>query len=271
MLKFTTKGNPICKIEGGKFNNQYISSSSTGFEDNKNTFNYFKLPKNYDGQFIPIPNPKAQRTIYYIFGPSGSGKSTMCKTIVKEWKKQNKSDAVFLMSAKNEDDSLDDVKPLRIKIDETLIESPLEIEDFKKSLVIFDDYDCITNKKIKDSVVKFLDQCLELGRSMNITVLCTFHLASDRGATKKVLNECNNIIFFPSCGSFYGIKYILEHYVGCDKEIIKRIKKTSSRWVCVYKNAPQCVLSEKEIYTIKDDSDDDDDLDKIGAMMDNDK
>jgi hypothetical protein len=47
-----------------------------------------------------------------------------------------------------------------------------------------------------------------------------------------------------------SLKYLLESYLGLDKEQIQKIKSTPSRWVTVIKTYPQVVLTEKEIYTI---------------------
>ena len=46
-----------------------------------------------------------------------------------------------------DDESLDSVKPLRIQLDESLIEDPIDIKEFADSVVLFDDIDVIPDKK----------------------------------------------------------------------------------------------------------------------------
>ena len=46
------------------------------------------------------------------------------------------------------------------------------------------------------------------------------------------------------------MKYLLDQYLGLDKEQIKRIKKLDSRWVTIMKSYPMIVLSEKEAYVL---------------------
>jgi hypothetical protein len=43
---------------------------------------------------------------------------------------------------------------------------------------------------------------------------------------------------------------VLENYLGVDKNDIKKIKSTKSRWACVFKNFPQAVICEKNIFML---------------------
>ena len=61
-----------------------------------------------------------------VTGASGSGKSTFTRKIVKEYKKIWKDREVYLFSALNEDESLDEIKPKRFRIDDRLVSNPFE-------------------------------------------------------------------------------------------------------------------------------------------------
>ena len=45
-----------------------------------------------------------------------------------------------------------DEKIKRFKLDSSLHEDPIDVEDLKESCVIFDDTDCIADKKIRQAV-----------------------------------------------------------------------------------------------------------------------
>jgi hypothetical protein len=45
---------------------------------------------------------------------------------------------------------------------------------------------------------------------------------------------------------------MLTEYVGFDKDDIKMIKKMKTRWCCIYKNYPQVVMTEKDIWILAD-------------------
>ena len=63
--------------------------------------------------------------------------------------KKNKDKEIYMFSSLKEDPSLDSVKPKRFTIDETLWKDPIEAEELKDSVCIFDDIDVISDRKIK--------------------------------------------------------------------------------------------------------------------------
>ncbi|MFM6267246.1 MAG: ATPase/DNA packaging protein, partial [Dolichospermum sp.] len=54
----------------------------------------------------------------YITGPSGSGKSTYTRKYLEQYVKKFKGRPIYLFSSLPSDESLDKVKPKRIKLDE---------------------------------------------------------------------------------------------------------------------------------------------------------
>ena len=154
-----------------------------------------------------------------------------------------------------EDISLDSIKPKRVKLNDELHTDPIDVGEFADSCVIFDDTDCINDKKVRNAVCSILDQCLEVGRHFRITVLITFHLPSDRQATRKMLNECAYFVYFPQSSSS-KIKYVLSNYLDIDEKMIRYFKRLNSRWVCIRKNFPMCFVSEHSCGLLNADSDD---------------
>jgi hypothetical protein len=65
-----------------------------------------------------------------------------------------------LFSSLPDDESLDSVKPKRVILDDSLIDDPIDIKEFADSVIIFDDVDVLTNKKIRDEVYKIMNQGL---------------------------------------------------------------------------------------------------------------
>ena len=144
----------------------------------------------------------------------------------------------------------------RFKLDKSVYEDPIDVEYLKESCVIFDDTDCIADKKIRQAVITLLDQCLEVGRHWKLTVLITFHLASDKHTTRKMLNESQYYVFFPH--SFTkSVKYVLQNYFDIDDKMIKHFKRLNSRYVLIRKNFPAAWASEHELGLLNADSSDD--------------
>jgi predicted AAA+ superfamily ATPase len=150
MLNLANIGRPLCKIDGGKYKNYVISFSEAFAEEegeDKVLKEFKQLKIANDSKFQQIPDTTKAREIIYITGPSGSGKSTYTRKFLEQYKKKFKNNPIYLFSALPEDESLDDIKPKRIVLDETLISDPISVEDFSNCVVIFDDIDVISNKK----------------------------------------------------------------------------------------------------------------------------
>lgn len=243
MLNLNKVGRNLCIINGGKYKNKLVSVS----EEEDDTIKQFKSMKLTDGKFQQIPNLDTERECGFITGPSGSGKSTYIYNYLVEYKKRKPKNEVYLFSILNEDKSLDAIKPLRVKIDDNLKE--FDIENFRDSMVIFDDTDVISNKNHKAYVNAIRDKILQIGRHSNIDCLITSHIPSGHDL-KMVLNECSFVVYFPSSGQVRQINYMLINYVGLDLKQIALIKSLKSRWACVFKNYPQICLTEKTIFLL---------------------
>ena len=97
---------------------------------------------------FPIPQKFSERI--YVPAPSGSGKSTFIGMYINELtKKYGKNRKIFIFSRVEKDEPLDQFgkRVIRIPLDQNYFdENPLQIEDFKKSIIVFDDIDTILNK-----------------------------------------------------------------------------------------------------------------------------
>jgi hypothetical protein len=204
-----------------------------------------------DQNFQQIPNITTERQILYITGASGSGKSYFAKKFIDQYKQIYPKREIYLFSSLTDDSSIDKIKNLRrIKLTSEFLHDDIEAKDFKDSLVIFDDTDCIVDKKMKIKINGILNMILETGRHFNISCIYTSHVACAGNDTKRILNEAHSITIFPHGLGGRSMKYLLENYLGLDKEQVKRIKKLGSRWVSILKTFPMIVLSEKEAFVM---------------------
>jgi len=240
-------------ISNDKLNKKIISITDEDDEnDVKKPFTEMHLT---EGRFQMIPNMKLDRGVHYVCGPSGSGKSYFCVNYINQYIKKYKKANIYLLSSLDTDDTIDRISNLqRLKIDDSIVENPLKIDEFSEhDVIIFDDIDVIGNKALRGAVYSFLDQCLEIGRHMKLELVITNHLCTNGRDTRRVLNECHTITLYPKSGSAYGLNYLLSRYVGLDKKDIVKLKKLKSRHVTIFKHAPQFVMSEKDIYLLNND------------------
>jgi len=249
-LTFQDQGRILAKITDGKLKGDVVCVTSDEIQ------NGFKNLSLKDGQFQHMPDPNTERQILYITGASGSGKSTYTAKYTKLYKLMHKKNPVYVFSALKDDESLDVVQPKRFKITkESLLDDPIDVEDLANSLVIFDDIDCIKNKELKEEVYNILDQILETGRHFSITCIITNHLPTGGNTTRRILNECHSITYFPHSGNTGKLKKFLIDQVGISKEDYIKNRKAKSRWATIFKNYPMVNMTEKEIHILGDEDD----------------
>lgn len=199
-----------------------------------------------DGELIPLPQDDHE--MLYCGGPAGSGKSTIAAAYADQFKIKNPRSKIYLYSKKPKDKILDLLKPIRIHVNESMLD---EKPDYTKiiepnSLVIFDDIDTYQPEKLAQAVRNLRDDIIETARDpMKIKCFSTSHQLMNYNKTRDLLNEATTIFFFPKMGS-YHIKRMLKEYCGLDKEIIKKILNVPSRWVGYYKTSfPQYIIHSK--------------------------
>jgi energy-coupling factor transporter ATP-binding protein EcfA2 len=245
-------GRPICKIVGGNDNGEVLY-----LDTEANMHNAGKLKKNYysklhieDGTLQQVPDTTSERQCIMISGASGSGKSTYSNTYIKQYKNAYKKNPIYFFSVLDEDTSIDKKIVKRVNIDDSWINEPLTIEDVSNSLCVFDDIEMVKDKNIKQSLFDFINSILTTGRHTNTSIILTVHYPNNK-YIRNFLNECHCFVYFPF-GSGRATNYVLENYIGINKKDIQHIKKLNSRWCCVFKNYPQCILTEHNLFSISD-------------------
>ena len=250
-------GRPLAVVvDGGKFKGKIVSIAVND-DDKEEVTKPFKEIVLPEGKFQQIPNPDTEREILYITGPSGSGKSTYTSKYIEQWKKKHKEGDIYVFSNVKDDESIDKHKPFRIKISDNLLNDKLKAEDFADSLVIFDDIDTISDKKYREAVYSILNQILEEGRHYKTFCIMTNHLPTAGRETRRILNESHSVTYFPHSGSARQLNYLLEDYIGLHKDDIKKLKKSGSRWATIFKNYPQIAMTEKMIFKVGEEEEDD--------------
>lgn len=197
-----------------------------------------------------------ERSVEYIAGPSGSGKSTMARELIDNYLKINPRADVFIFSRTDfrTDPALKDLKVKQIKLDDRLLEKPIDItKDFAKgTLLLFDDCNTVQNEKIKKYLENLIGDILEVGRKLEIHVIITNHLIipNEKKFARTILNEIQYLTVFPKSGSSQQIRYTLKTYFGLTDKQITKILNLNSRWVKICKNYPMYVLYDHGAYTL---------------------
>ena len=248
MLNIEGDGQAICLIESKDKKRKkiiYIDDK----DESMHPFPEFQC--NSDEKLQEIYDPKVERKINYITGCSGSGKSHYASTLALQYRKQYPENDIYLFSTVKEDKVLDKIKNLmRINLNKLLENNEVKVEDFKNSLCLFDDMDSVPDKKIHKKVMSLFNEICQIGRHLNCSCIFTSHLACDGAKTRIILAEAHSVTIFPKTMQGRSRDYLLQKYIGLDKEQINKVKNLKSRHVTWIKSYPQCILSEKEIFVL---------------------
>ena len=208
-----------------------------------------------NGKFQYMFNTKNERFISYCSGQSGSGKSSWTAQIANEYRKIYPKRDIYLFSYVNDDKSIDAIKGLkRLNIQsEDFLNTELSSEDFKNSLIIFDDCDCIRDKKLKNKIKDILDKVLMTGRHYCTSCIYLSHLTCNGSDTKLVLAEAQSITVFPNTLNGRTRDYLYKSYIGLNKKQIENLKKIedNTRSLTYVKSYPSCFISDHAIVLTK--------------------
>jgi len=259
-MNFESEGTPIAIVENSndKKDRKVLSVTDNPKRIAGHCFNELVLKDQPNLKFQPIPDKQKERQIRYVCGRSGSGKSFWTRNYAEEYHKMYPKRDIFVISSLKDDPTLDKLKCIkRLKIHEpAFLAENITAEDFKDSLVIFDDTDCLQNKFLKKKIDGIFNALAETGRHFSTSVVFTSHLACNGNDTKRILNECESVTIFPTGLGGKSMKYLLDNYFGLDKEQIRKVKALNSRWVTIQKSFPMVILSEKECFVMNNDKDD---------------
>jgi hypothetical protein len=148
------------------------------------------------------------------------------------------------------DDSDDDSDVEEIK--KTDSDKPvLATNSFADCLMIFDDFENVA-EEYRDILARFKAYIIQVGREAHIDVIECLHILLNGSATRISLHESTHMVFFPTFNPPYHALEYLERYMGMKKgQRDKLIQVPTSRWLLVYKNAPNCVLTPERIVLVK--------------------
>jgi len=196
-----------------------------------------------------VLTPPSKHFSMAVFGPSGVGKSFYINQFLLQIRKKNKERPIYIFSPVNDGD-FEKVKPIYIRIDDSLLSDPLKIQEFAEGVVVFDDIESL-GKKLYAVISHFRDVCLETGRHQGIDIISVSHIIQGNTATKKIINESDLVIVFPR-SNFNAIEKLVKNYYGFGKDDIAYLKAQgrTSRAVIIKRSFPTFILSDHAIKLI---------------------
>jgi hypothetical protein len=237
----------------------YITDDNKVIKQLKHKVDALKISVDYEDdeilQHMPYQDLQNENTrqILYVSGASGSGKSYYTAGYIKEYTKMFPKNKIILFSSVLVDKKLDVFKNLiRVKLDEEFYNKKFTIDDFKDSLVIYDDCEAISNAFIQEKLTNIMNLLLTTGRHKNVFMIITSHNTTDR-SKGLILKEAHSLTIFVKTLGKEALRRVLENHFGLDMNQINTIRKLDSRWITILKTYPMSVLHEKGIYVLNND------------------
>jgi hypothetical protein len=198
------------------------------------------------GKIQPLPRADIVEKVY-VTGVSGSGKSYFSGNYIKEYKKMNPKNDIYLFSSVDEDSAFDKYNPIRIDPVEYAQDEPFDVKtDLANTLCIFDDVDTLPTN-IRKPIDVLRSHIIEIGRHSNSSILVTSHMISNYLSTRQILNEATSVTVFPKASGKYHINRYLTTHLGFNKQQIEKFHRLKSRAITLYRQYPSYIVWEKGI------------------------
>jgi hypothetical protein len=226
---------------------------------------FYRIPESEPDEKIEIMPTKHTENVY-VAGPNGSGKSWIIGRYARTFQRLFPGRTIILFCRRADDPAYDDVQREEIVLDsselaekgktieditEQIAEVSKSIKNFANSLVIFDDVDNLTDKKLLRAVHALCADLLSNGRKEGISVVYVSHVMLNSHQTRAILTEANKVYFFPQSSGTRAIGRFLKEYSGLENDQVKEILSIDdSRWVMISRVAPRYIASEKSIFLI---------------------
>jgi len=197
----------------------------------------------------------------YIAGASGVGKSSFSAQFVLEYHIKYPENKIYMYSTHQAEHAYSRL-PIEYQELKTLLpdsipppgsnspsNEPPTVQDFKNSLVLFDDVDNLQDKNLQNAVNGLQSDLLANGRKYHVSVMIIAHQLMNYKQTRNILSECYRVVFFPQSSKYHVNRY-LKTYAGIQKSDIDRIMNTRSRWICLQTTVPNIVMAEHDVFIL---------------------
>lgn len=187
----------------------------------------------------------------FIAGGTLCGKSLMASVLCNDYNSQHKKNNIIVVSSVDDTRNYNDVRVKRLvcmKVDDSLLDDPIDLERLKKSCTVFDDIEAHEDKDVVRELENMRDRCIRTGRHYDTACIVSNQTLLGSDKTKQALSNCFQVIAYPSSAGKYQLTQFLTRYMSFNKDQIQRIMNLPSRYVLINRTMPNYILSENEVF-----------------------
>jgi hypothetical protein len=212
--------------------------------------------------FVPLPGLDPNwRSTYYVAGRAGSGKSDFSAGIIRCYRRAFPDRPVYGVCATEleKDDKYGGLGIIQVPLEvfsgaasakgkkgEATGNKELDLEEefgTDGCMILFDDWDALKGRTRAD-VQHAIENILNLGRKMKISIVVTSHLLSNYTQTRGIIHEAGHCVFFPHNVMYKSLRYMLVEKLGMEEDMFQRINDEQARWVDLHTAGPKFMLTE---------------------------
>lgn len=220
---------------------------------------HIELPEGSFFEPLPTYRPEDRnalkseyRSSFYVAAPADAGKSVYASGIIARYHKIWPDNPIYGICATKlaDDRTYKDLPIKQIPLDfvrKTYGEKKglKELFGMKGCMVLCDDWDAMEKTRDRPMVLQLIQDILNLGRKMRISIIVTSHLLNNYNQTRAIIHDSEFVTVFPRHTIPNQVRMLLNKVINLDLTATNRVF-SMGRWVTVHKTYPQFMLSEKE-------------------------
>ena len=257
LLDRVSKNEPVLETSSRTIKRAYLEIQRVVNQKLKTSLEFSSKDKVY---LKPVYDTSKDRTnfILTLFASSGAGKSWMVNDLCMRNPvvQGNIAPSIHLFSSVGDDDpSYKGIKKLYGEKfvwhdPRDLQNDVLNIHSYRaKSILIFDDVDSISDKRVRQNIVQFRENLLEIARHSSLVIISTAHLFHGRIATQRLRNSSAYFVLYPR-NSPKPIDDVLDNQFNLNRhqrtDLIKKLKR-EGRAQFLHMDTPAYIINTKRV------------------------
>ena len=258
LVDLVSREEPVPEDSGRGFKRAYLAIQKVMHHKLKNELEFGPDEKVFLKPVYDSTKPRTNH-ICTLFASSGAGKSWKVNDLLMRnpCVLNNICPGIFLFSSVGDNDP--SYKPIKDfyqfkffwKDPRDLDPEDTQIRTYEeRSILIFDDINSISDRRVREKVIHFRETCLEIARHRSLGIISTEHLFHNRAKTQKLRNSSAYLCLYPR-NSPKPIDDVLENNFNLNRfernSLIKKCKR-EGRANFIHVDYPGYLVNTKRVH-----------------------
>jgi predicted AAA+ superfamily ATPase len=195
--------------------------------------------------FFPGKNRRdsIQNDVIVITGGKGLGKTTLAKYIAKLYHRFNPDDKIILLTGISNTKFPSYVK--MIDLNNLAPDEDININMFKDSLVIFDDWENHPDPELQSFLNRLVNVMAQNGRNYHISMVIILHHLNKGFKSTTILREMDALVIFPEKFDYNVFNTLINHF-GLSRSKANSMFNQKAKFVLIRNSSPYFYFASDE-------------------------